>query len=83
MHLYKQLLCFYCVINSFCVSAPWDRFMALINYLICAECGFKAAQFNVAYLCEHNLVSNLIIMLFAKWLAKGLTFCNCISEQNM
>ncbi|XP_062873403.1 protein sel-1 homolog 3 [Trichomycterus rosablanca] len=31
-----------------------DWFMALINYLICAECGFKAAQFNVAYLCEHN-----------------------------
>ncbi|XP_026790526.3 protein sel-1 homolog 3 [Pangasianodon hypophthalmus] len=29
-------------------------FMALINYLICAECGFEAAQFNIAFLCEHS-----------------------------
>ncbi|KAG7321594.1 hypothetical protein KOW79_014452 [Hemibagrus wyckioides] len=29
-------------------------FMALLHYLICAECGFEAAQFNVAFLCEHS-----------------------------
>ncbi|KAF5899369.1 protein sel-1 3-like, partial [Clarias magur] len=28
--------------------------MALIHYLICAESGFEAAQFNVAFLCEHG-----------------------------
>ncbi|KAI5099354.1 protein sel-1-like 3 isoform X1, partial [Silurus meridionalis] len=29
-------------------------FMALVHYLMCAECGFQAAQFNVAFLCEHS-----------------------------
>ncbi|XP_060753754.1 protein sel-1 homolog 3 isoform X2 [Neoarius graeffei] len=29
-------------------------FMALVHYLMCAECGFEAAQFNMAYLCEHS-----------------------------
>lgn len=37
----------------------FDRFMALVHYLICAECGFEAAQFNVAFLCEHSPVSHL------------------------
>uniref|UniRef100_A0A8B9LIS8 Si:dkey-24p1.6 n=1 Tax=Astyanax mexicanus TaxID=7994 RepID=A0A8B9LIS8_ASTMX len=29
-------------------------FMAMIYYLMSSECGFKAAQFNVAFLCEHS-----------------------------
>ncbi|XP_072547841.1 protein sel-1 homolog 3 [Salminus brasiliensis] len=29
-------------------------FMALIYYLMSSECGFKAAQFNMAFLCEHS-----------------------------
>ncbi|XP_066533515.1 protein sel-1 homolog 3 [Hoplias malabaricus] len=29
-------------------------FMALIYYLMSAECGFEAAQFNMAFLCEHS-----------------------------
>lgn len=35
--------------------------MALLHYLICAECGFEAAQFNVAFLCEHSPVSYALI----------------------
>ncbi|KAG7471244.1 hypothetical protein MATL_G00122410 [Megalops atlanticus] len=31
-----------------------DWLMALIYYLMAAEAGFSAAQFNVAHLCEHN-----------------------------
>ncbi|KAJ8392049.1 hypothetical protein AAFF_G00078550 [Aldrovandia affinis] len=31
-----------------------DWLTALIYYLMAAEAGFAAAQFNVAYLCEHN-----------------------------
>ncbi|XP_035240283.1 protein sel-1 homolog 3 isoform X1 [Anguilla anguilla] len=31
-----------------------DWLMALVYYLMAAEAGFAAAQFNVAYLCEHN-----------------------------
>ncbi|KAL0973423.1 hypothetical protein UPYG_G00203400 [Umbra pygmaea] len=31
-----------------------DSFMALLYYLMAAESGFAAAQFNVAYLCEQN-----------------------------
>ncbi|XP_061073993.1 protein sel-1 homolog 3 [Conger conger] len=31
-----------------------DWFTALIYYLMAAEAGFAGAQFNVAYLCEHN-----------------------------
>ncbi|KAL7832169.1 hypothetical protein AOLI_G00297170 [Acnodon oligacanthus] len=29
-------------------------FMAMIYYLMSAECGLAAAQFNMAFLCEHN-----------------------------
>ncbi|KAJ8280153.1 hypothetical protein GJAV_G00051150 [Gymnothorax javanicus] len=31
-----------------------DWFTALVYYLMAAEAGFSAAQFNVAYLCEQN-----------------------------
>uniref|UniRef100_A0A3Q0SMU5 Si:dkey-24p1.6 n=1 Tax=Amphilophus citrinellus TaxID=61819 RepID=A0A3Q0SMU5_AMPCI len=31
-----------------------DRFMSLLYYLMAAESGYAAAQFNVAYLCEQN-----------------------------
>uniref|UniRef100_A0A4W4F4P4 Uncharacterized protein n=1 Tax=Electrophorus electricus TaxID=8005 RepID=A0A4W4F4P4_ELEEL len=33
-------------------------FMALVYYLMSAECGFEAAQFNAAFLCEHSPVSH-------------------------
>ncbi|XP_076850945.1 protein sel-1 homolog 3 [Brachyhypopomus gauderio] len=34
-------------------------FMALVYYLMCAECGFEAAQFNTAFLCEHSPTGSL------------------------
>uniref|UniRef100_A0A8C7TG90 Si:dkey-24p1.6 n=1 Tax=Oncorhynchus mykiss TaxID=8022 RepID=A0A8C7TG90_ONCMY len=34
-----------------------DSLMALLYYMMAAESGFAAAQFNVAYLCEQNPVS--------------------------
>lgn len=38
-------------------SPPPPRPTALIWFLMAAESGFATAQFNVAYLCEHNPVS--------------------------
>uniref|UniRef100_A0A3Q0T214 Si:dkey-24p1.6 n=1 Tax=Amphilophus citrinellus TaxID=61819 RepID=A0A3Q0T214_AMPCI len=34
-----------------------DMFMSLLYYLMAAESGYAAAQFNVAYLCEQNSVN--------------------------
>ncbi|XP_035009706.2 protein sel-1 homolog 3 [Hippoglossus stenolepis] len=31
-----------------------DMFSSLLHYMMAAECGYAAAQFNVAYLCEQN-----------------------------
>ncbi|XP_035536148.1 protein sel-1 homolog 3 [Morone saxatilis] len=31
-----------------------DMFSSLLYYMMAAECGYAAAQFNVAYLCEQN-----------------------------
>lgn len=31
--------------------------MSLLYYMMAAEAGYAAAQFNVAYLCEQNTVS--------------------------
>lgn len=42
----------------------FDRFMAMVHYLICAECGFEAAQFNTAFLCEHSPVSHMIMYIY-------------------
>uniref|UniRef100_A0A8P4K9E1 Si:dkey-24p1.6 n=1 Tax=Dicentrarchus labrax TaxID=13489 RepID=A0A8P4K9E1_DICLA len=35
--------------------------ISLLYYMMAAECGYAAAQFNVAYLCEQNTVSYLYI----------------------
>uniref|UniRef100_I3KJJ3 Protein sel-1 homolog 3 n=1 Tax=Oreochromis niloticus TaxID=8128 RepID=I3KJJ3_ORENI len=35
-----------------------DVFTSLLYYMMAAEAGYAVAQFNVAYLCEQNLVSN-------------------------
>lgn len=50
--------------TSFLRIVVSDRFMALVHYLICAECGFEAAQFNLAFLCEHGPVSHMTIHLY-------------------
>ncbi|XP_029373460.1 protein sel-1 homolog 3 isoform X2 [Echeneis naucrates] len=34
-----------------------DMFSSLLYYMMAAESGYAAAQFNVAYLCEQNMVS--------------------------
>nr|XP_019943733.1 PREDICTED: protein sel-1 homolog 3-like [Paralichthys olivaceus] len=31
-----------------------DMFSSLLHYMMAAECGYAAAQFNVAYVCEQN-----------------------------
>uniref|UniRef100_A0A3Q3WRH7 Uncharacterized protein n=1 Tax=Mola mola TaxID=94237 RepID=A0A3Q3WRH7_MOLML len=36
-----------------------DRFTSLLYYMMAAESGFAAAQFNVAYLCEHHAMGLL------------------------
>ncbi|XP_041654291.1 protein sel-1 homolog 3 [Cheilinus undulatus] len=36
-----------------------DMFTSLLYYLMAAECGYAPAQFNVAYLCEHNTLGIL------------------------
>ena len=39
------------------MSLLFYSLMALLYYMMAAESGFAAAQFNVAYLCEQNPVS--------------------------
>lgn len=34
----------------------FHRLSSLLYYMMAAEAGFAAAQFNVAYLCEQNMV---------------------------
>ncbi|XP_062241389.1 protein sel-1 homolog 3 [Platichthys flesus] len=31
-----------------------DMFISLLHYMMAAECGYAAAEFNMAYLCEQN-----------------------------
>uniref|UniRef100_W5KXC4 Si:dkey-24p1.6 n=1 Tax=Astyanax mexicanus TaxID=7994 RepID=W5KXC4_ASTMX len=42
------------------------NFMAMIYYLMSSECGFKAAQFNVAFLCEHSPLVKMGDLLYEK-----------------
>nr|XP_046246196.1 protein sel-1 homolog 3 [Scatophagus argus] len=43
-------------LNSYLMS---DRFSSLLYYMMAAESGYAAAQFNVAYLCEQNKLAFL------------------------
>lgn len=59
----------------------FNRFTSLLYYMMAAESGFAAAQFNVAYLCEHHAVSyRRLTVLFSLTSVRDSFYVICASR---